>query len=192
MTTPTWNNAPLFSDLRIEERAYKAKKAHNNSMFPTYAGHSGIEKSRQDRKTLTQRKLPLFLKRKADWEKKRNQKRLEMYLREKINVTVHGMMVEEGATIFSPKKDYVATVAAGGEERELTIREVQFPKRVGLETFHVEMDLPILLKWARRDLQIVGEMPQICLPSLLVVFFGMESAIDVPPSEDEWKMHLPN
>jgi hypothetical protein len=78
MTTPTWNNAPLFSDLRIEERVHNAKKAHNNSMFPTYAGHSGIEKSRKDRKTLTHRKLPLFLKKKADWEKKMNQKRLQV------------------------------------------------------------------------------------------------------------------
>ena len=64
MITPTWNNAPRLSDLLPEQRAYEAKKAHNASMFPNYAGHSGIEKSREDRKTLTKREFPLFLKRK--------------------------------------------------------------------------------------------------------------------------------
>ena len=104
-------------------------------------------------------------------------------------------MVEGGAHTFSQKKDCVATVAVRSGKKELTIGEVQFPKRVGLEKFHVEIpltDFTKLKQLAGRELQIVGELPLICIPSLLVVFWGMEFAIDVPPSEDEWKMHLPN
>ena len=39
-------------------------------MFPKYAWHSGIEKSRKDRQTLTRRVFPSFLKRRPDLEEK--------------------------------------------------------------------------------------------------------------------------
>jgi hypothetical protein len=200
MITPTWNNAPRLSDLRIEQRAHEAKKAHKASMFPNYAGHSGIEKSRKDRKTLIKRKWPGFLKRRPDLDEKHiytvkqdKQERFEVLLRQKISFVVHGLMVEGGAHTFSQAKGLVATVGIGKEE--ITIEEVEPHKRVGLEKFHVDIplkDLTKLKQLAGRELEIVGELPLICLPSLLVVFWGLEFAIDVPQSEDEWKIHLPN
>ena len=72
LTTPTWINAPQLSDLRAELWAHEAKRAHKASVFPKYAGHSGIGivKSRKDRKTLTKREFPHFLKRRPDLEEK--------------------------------------------------------------------------------------------------------------------------
>ena len=97
MITPTWNNAPRLSDLRIEQRAHEAKKAHKASMFPNYAGHTGIEKSRKDRKTLIKREFPRFLKRRPDLEEKHiytvkqdKQERFEVLLRQKIRLICIG------------------------------------------------------------------------------------------------------
>ena len=71
MTTPTWDNAPRLGDLRAEQWAHEAKRALKASMFPTYAGHSGIKKSRKERKTLTKREFPGFLKlKRPDLEEK--------------------------------------------------------------------------------------------------------------------------